>query len=277
VKPILQLLTLSIGILSTPIARAAEPAPVVGGVITEVVLEVGRPAAMSVGAAAGVMRPLTVVVYEGQGLSAVERLVKLQLELRESYRLESLEKVGSATLNLAVDESQAAPAPIKGLNILLKLVGADDIKATYEVRLVEKGKEPVVTSVAVKRSQWAIVGGRDGEEAPYFFVLFRPLTPDEEKEEARWKGMTRPKVITKVTPAYPEEERQARAQDVVVLELDLRADGTVAGATPIQGKVPSLVEAARQAAMQWVYEPARDAAGKPVACKFTVTIVFKLH
>jgi protein TonB len=84
-------------------------------------------------------------------------------------------------------------------------------------------------------------------------------------------------VLTSVKPTYPEETRAARVQDIIVLELEIRSDGTVASASPLQGKVPSLVEAAKAAAMQWTFEPARDATGQPVAVKYTVTLAFKLE
>jgi TonB family protein len=207
----------------------------------------------------------------------MERYVKIHQELRDAYRLASFDKGKKTMLDLAPGAAQKVASPIASLDASVKLLSADEIKATYEVRLEEPGKEPVVTRLAVKRGDFAIVGGRDGAAAPYFFMLIRPLSIAEEEDEARWKGMTRPKVLTSVKPKYPEETRAARVQDIIVLELEIRTDGTVASASPLQGKVPSLVEAAKAAAMQWTFEPARDATGQPVAVKYTVTLAFKLE
>lgn len=265
------------GLVVVASALAVEPVAPANRVITEVALEVGRPAASPEGAAPVTMPPWTVVVYDSRGLSGAKRYMQLKQELRDAYRLEKLDRQGSATLDLAVDAPQAAPSPLPGLDISLKALGVDDAKATYEVRLAEKGKEPVVTRVAVKRSDWAIVGGRDGAQAPYFYVLFRPLSLAEEKEERGWERMTKPKAVTKVQPKYPEESRKAGAQDVIVLDLAIDAAGKVTDAVKVEGEVAELVEAARQAALQWVFEPARDASGKAVACRFKITLVFKLQ
>ncbi len=246
-------------------------------VITEVILEVGHPAAGAVESPSAVIPPWTVVIYDSQGLSGAKRYIQLQKQLREAYRLETLSKEGNTMLDLVAGAAQAAPSPIPGLEIALKLLAVDDARATYEIRLAEADKTPVVTNVAVKRSDWAIVGGRDGARAPYFYVLFRPLSLAEEKEERGWEGMTKPKVATKVPPKYPEEARKAKVQDVIVLDLGISAGGAVTDAAVVEGEVAALVEAARQAALQWVFEPARDASGKAVACRYKITIAFKLE
>jgi TonB family protein len=271
----ISIVTLLVGSCVAPLALAA--GDVGPGVLTEVIIEVGRPQPDQPEPAAGLVPPGVVLLVESRGGSVMERYVKIHQELRDAYRLASFDKGTKAMLDLAPGAAQKVASPIGGLDTSLKVLSTDDAKATYEVRLEEHGKEPVVTRLAVKRGEWAIVGGRDGAAAPYFFMLIRPLTVAEEQDEARWKGMTKPKVLNSVQPKYPEEARAAKEQDIIVLELEIRADGSVASASPLQGKVPSLVEAARAAALQWTFEPARDAKGQPVAVKYTITLAFKLQ
>lgn len=255
-----------------PMALAFAAPAAVAEVTTEVILEIGTPQAETRPVPAG-----TVLLFEGQSGSAMERYAQIRKELRDVYRFEALTKKDSAMLKMAVGESRKTPSPMAGLDIGLRLLAVDDLIATYEVRMAEAGKEPLVTRVAVKRSDWAIVGGRDGAAAPYFYLLFRPLSAAEEKEEARWDGITRPKLISSVNPTYPEDARLAREQDTIVLELEVRPDGAVVVARVVEGQVASLIEAAKAAVSQWRYEPARDAKGKPLAVKYKVTLAFKLQ
>ena len=246
-------------------------------VMTEVTIEVGRPAADAPEDSPGLVPPGVVLLLESSSGTVRERYIKIHQELREAYRLGSFDKGRKTLLELAAGVAGSVQSPVPGMQASLKPLSFDDLKVTYEVRLEEPGSEPVVTRLAVKRGDFAIVGGRDGAEAPYFFMLIRPLRNAEETDEKGWEGMTKPKVRTSVQPVYPEEARKAKEQDFVVLELEIRADGTVASATPLLGIVPSLIEAAKAAALQWTFEPALDRSGKPVAVKYKVTLAFKLE
>jgi len=269
----ISIVALLVGSCVAPLALAADSPKL----LTEVNFEVGRPAADAPDGPSGLVPPGVVLLVESRGGSVMERYVKIHQELRDAYRLGSFDKARKSMVELAVGAAGNVASTVPGMQAWLKPLSFDDLMATYEVRLEEAGREPVVTRLAVKRGDFAIVGGRDGAEAPYFFMLIRPLTLAEEADEKRWEGMTRPKVRTTVQPKYPEEARKAREQDVVVLELEVRADGSVASATPLQGKVPSLIEAARAAALQWTFDPALDRADKPVAVKYTITLAFKLE
>jgi len=247
------------------------------GVLTEVVFEVGHP---EIGAPEPVLElvpPGVVLVVESGGGSVIARYTKIHQELRDAYRLKSMDKGTRSMLQARKGVPGKVQSPIAGMGASLTLLAADDLKATFEVRLEEAGRDPVVTRVAVKRGDFAIVGGRDGAAAPYFFMLIRPLTRSEEEDEAKWEGKTRPKLVQKVQPTYPEASRQARVMDVIVLELSIDAAGAVTDATLVAGKVPELIEAARQAVLQWRFEPARDAAGRAFAAKYTITTAFKLE
>ena len=82
-------------------------------------------------------------------------------------------------------------------------------------------------------------------------------------------GMGR-RLVQKVEPVYPPEAIRAGVQGEVVLETVIGADGHVKSAQPISGN-PLLAEAARAAAMQYVY---RSQEGAEIGS--TATVVFRL-
>ena len=52
---------------------------------------------------------------------------------------------------------------------------------------------------------------------------------------------------------------------------------TIPEAAAVKDPDPRLTKAATEAVLQWRFEPARDAQGKPVAVVYTVTVAFKLQ
>jgi protein TonB len=62
------------------------------------------------------------------------------------------------------------------------------------------------------------------------------------------------KAIRKVQPPYPQIAKQVRAQGTVPVQITISEDGRVLSATVVSGH-PTLHDAAKQAAMQWVFSP----------------------
>jgi TonB family protein len=87
-------------------------------------------------------------------------------------------------------------------------------------------------------------------------------------------GILAPKKIRDVLPVYPDDARQARVQGVVILEITVAADGSVADARVLRSI--SLLDAAAVAAVrQWQYEPTL-LNGVAVPVIMTVTVNFSL-
>jgi TonB family protein len=82
-----------------------------------------------------------------------------------------------------------------------------------------------------------------------------------------------PVKIVDVKPIYPEEARAAGVQGVVIIELQLATDGSVADARILRS-IPMLDEAALGAARQWRFLPTL-LNGEPVELVMTVTINFR--
>ena len=86
-------------------------------------------------------------------------------------------------------------------------------------------------------------------------------------------NIKQPMKIADVKPIYPPEARAAGVQGVVILELRIATDGTVADARVLRS-IPLLDEAALQAARQWRFAPTA-VNDEPVEVMMTVTINFR--
>jgi TonB family protein len=244
---------------------------------TTVCVLVGTPDAPQAGKPEPVLPIGTVVAASSGSFPSAERYMRLRRELTQAYRLAELEQTQYDDLTLAPAKAVKIASPAPSVEATATLLSFDDVTAVYRVTLAESGQEAANPVVSVKRGEWAIVGGRDGKEAPYFFVMLRPQTVKELAEEARWQGMTKPKLVDKVMPTYPEEARKAGLDGVVLLDCHIAADGTVGEIRTVEGREPLLVEAARAAVSKWRYEPARNASGQKVEVWLTVTVAFWLH
>jgi protein TonB len=107
-----------------------------------------------------------------------------------------------------------------------------------------------------------------------------PPTPKVEtpriKTPVRIGGNVRPPHITRrIEPTYPTLARNARIQGKVTLEATLTEQGRVADLKFVSGH-PLLIQAAMDAARQWVYEPTylNDVA-YPVVLYITVNFVLQ--
>ncbi|MGA2532506.1 MAG: TonB family protein [Candidatus Aminicenantales bacterium] len=82
-----------------------------------------------------------------------------------------------------------------------------------------------------------------------------------------------PKVIHRVTPAYPDELRRQGVEGQVDLQVGIDEEGTVGGVKILKSLHPYLDNAAVQALKQWKYEPVYQN-GVPVPAIITMTVNF---
>lgn len=100
-----------------------------------------------------------------------------------------------------------------------------------------------------------------------------PIT--DQPQRVRVGGNTQQyNLIRKVDPVYPELARQARIQGVVRFNVIIGRDGSILNFQLVSGH-PLLVEAARQAANQWVYKPTL-LNGEPVEVVTQIDVQFSL-
>ena len=93
-------------------------------------------------------------------------------------------------------------------------------------------------------------------------------------------GVSNPVLIesSKATPFYPERARNQKLSGQVILQVVVKADGSVGEMLVVRCNRPALgfEKATKDAVRQWRYEPAtRD--GQPLAVYFTVVVDYSLH
>ncbi len=182
-------------------------------------------------------------------------------------------------VHAAVSESVDLPAPEEAdIRLTAELVGFDASVATYRVVFRQGGKVLADSTVNVERGGRAVVGGMDGEVAPYLFVVVEPDPPRSRPvpfdEEA---GFAEPVILQKTPPVYPKEAKEEGVQGIVVLRAAVDTEGIPTDVRVLRSPDPRLGDAARAAARQWRWEPARTSDGKPIAVYFTLTFNFKLQ
>lgn len=179
----------------------------------------------------------------------------------------------------AVAESVDLPAPEDAdVRLIAELLGFDASVATYRVVFRQGAQVLADSTVNVERGGRAVVGGMDGEKAPYIFVVVEPDPPRSRPvpfdEEA---GVTEPRIVQKAPPAYPQGAKEEGVQGIVVLRAAVDTRGVPSDIRVLRSPDPRLAEAARTAARQWRWEPARTSDGTPIAVYFTLTFNFKLQ
>jgi protein TonB len=91
-------------------------------------------------------------------------------------------------------------------------------------------------------------------------------------------GVSWPRLIVEVKPAYTAEAMRGRIEGVVELEIVVLADGSVGRITLIRSLDSrfGLDEEAIKAVRQWRFDPAK-LAGKPVTVRVPVEVSFRLR
>jgi protein TonB len=89
-------------------------------------------------------------------------------------------------------------------------------------------------------------------------------------------GITPPGLLKEVKPVYSEEGRRRGVEGDVLLEVVVRADGTVGSVRVVRGLGAGLDQRAAEAVRQWRFSPARRF-GTPVDVLVEVAVEFRLR
>jgi protein TonB len=89
-------------------------------------------------------------------------------------------------------------------------------------------------------------------------------------------GVGQPACIYCPDPEYSDEARKAKYQGTVVLEVIVTADGRILEPHVLRGPGLGLEEKAMAAVKTWKMRPALGPNGKPVTCRATIEIGFRL-
>lgn len=105
----------------------------------------------------------------------------------------------------------------------------------------------------------------------------KPSPAKETSSAARGAVQAQPDDLHNEPPEYPEESRIARQQGVVILQVEVTAEGEPAGVNILKSSgYFRLDQAARQAVQHWKFHPAL-AAGITVSSEANVPVHFKLQ
>ncbi|MDH3746320.1 MAG: energy transducer TonB, partial [Acidobacteriota bacterium] len=151
-------------------------------------------------------------------------------------------------------------------------LGFNEKLATFQVQLRQGAVVLADSTVTVERGGRAVVGGLDGEEAPYFFILLQPAG-----KALFVKGdITHPRKVNAPHPFYTEVARKERIQGLVILQALITETGEVEEIEVLKGLPYGLEETAIEALKQWTFEPA-TLDGKPVSVYYNLTFNFRLE
>ena len=114
----------------------------------------------------------------------------------------------------------------------------------------------------------------DGEGLSHAWSLVTACSPAPPSPPAEPRTV-RPERIHHVDAEYTWAARKAGIEGVVVLELEIDAEGRVRDPVVVKGLGYGLDEAAIEAAWQWRFKPAMED-GRPVATPYHATINFRL-
>jgi TonB family protein len=203
-------------------------------------------------------------------------------KLWSTFRLDPSRRLQSSTY-LAAGTGQTLELPaIEGAKVRISATLLASTATTVTYRVVFRQGDAVLadSNVPVVRGGRAVVGGTDGDAAPYIFLFIAPEMAEPVSKsipEGKQPGFTAPVVIKQVNPIYPEEAKKQKIQGTVVLDAVLDTEGKVLDVRIIDDPHPSLSSAAAEAVRQWTFTPARRADGSPVSVRMSLTIVFNLR
>jgi len=89
----------------------------------------------------------------------------------------------------------------------------------------------------------------------------------EERAEKAEKPETERRVVSRVTPSYPDIARSMHLSGVVKVEAVVASNGTVKSVA-IKGGHPVLVQAAANAVSKWKWAPASHETKEPIEVRF---------
>lgn len=278
-------------LLVAAVALCALPAAAAEGLETRFILLAGHPAAEAGDAERGVLVIPGLVMPLGDASPATRSIEAESAEVAAVARklattlgLDRVEVLYTHPQSLDVGREVTLPPPSANSAVRVEVVlqGFNDEVATYRVRFVQGRSSFADSVVSVPRRKRALVGGLDGEEAPYLFLVVEPTAPGPPGRPAEGAprlvegDITPPRVIERPAPQYTPEAREQRMQGVVILQLEIDTRGTVRDAKVLKGLPMGLAEAALEAVRRWRFEPALDADGQPVAVYYNITINFRL-
>lgn len=264
---------LGFSVLSIMLAVATMPlfaADTTDRLATDIRLYVGRQAASSEGKTQ--LSPGLQIVSPGKHYYAGTEVEQLKGKLKKNFGLSEMTATPMLTEEFYVGKEKELTTQAGSVKFRLTLVTFTKYNATYLVRTFDNDTLLNESKIEIVRGNRGIIGGRDGETAPFFFLVIEPVGVVQKISGK----MSAPEIVSRVNPVYPEEMRTARVQGVVIVQAVIDEAGTVVNVSIIESPNPGLNQVVIDAIKQWRYKPAL-LNGKPVAVYLTITVSFMLR
>jgi TonB family protein len=203
-------------------------------------------------------------------------------KLWSTFRLDPARRLQKSVFRAAEVGKALDLAAAEGtdIHILATMLSSSATSVTYRV-LFRKGESTLADStVPVARGGHALIGGMDGDAAPYIFLLIAPELPEQVSKslpEEKKVGITAPVLIQRSIPVYPEDAKKQKISGSVLLEVVIDREGRILDVRIVDDPHPSLSSAAAECVRQWVFKPALKEDGTPVSVRASITINFKLQ
>ncbi len=181
--------------------------------------------------------------------------------------------VGSATVVKGIDFLGFSPEAEQDLRNRLPIHPGDTVTAEVRARVIAAVAEFDSHAVAAFTQR----PGPDGAPVLMLRVIVTPgaiAVAIQQQPRNIGSDIMAANKIQNVIPVYPPLAKSARIQGVVKLAVTVGTDGAVRDAQIVSGH-PLLVQAARDAVMQWAYKPTL-LNGEPVEVQTTVDVNFTL-
>lgn len=255
---------------------ASQSAPLVASgqaLSTELRLLAGSPPSSASDKGGVLMYPGTVIAPSNEKTRDECSSPTLLGQLKSAYRLGELSVMATERRDITLGHEEVLAGPAPGLDFCVTLLAFDDENAAYQIRIRDGGKLLAEPRVSVRRGSCGIVGGRNGDAAPYYFLVVGPAGGHGAAERPEKPGV---RLIHKVEPEYPVGAKDAGVQGIVVLHCTIGTDGRVHEIAVLKSPAQELAEAARKAVGQWRYEPPKRSDGQPVEVEIDITVNFML-
>lgn len=214
------------------------------------------------------------VNVDEESAEQTKELQELAEKLQRGIGLGSVEVAYSEVYRLEIDSPWNVTGPRASSSVRgeLTLVDFNRDLAVFRVVFRQGGEVLTDSKLAVERGGRAVVGGLDGDEAPYFFLVLQPAA-----KALFVKGeVQHPRKINAPPPLYTEVARREGLQGIVILQALINEQGVVEEVEVIKGLPLGLTETAIEALKKWTFEPA-TLDGKPVAVFYNLTFNFRLQ
>jgi TonB family protein len=208
-----------------------------------------------------------------QGVVICEVLIGSDGKVADAHILRSIPLLDQAALD-AVTQWEFATTLLNGNPV--PVIMTVTVNFTLDGGTPDLGlpvRDTATQQAAAVIEQYA--AARQVAAASGFLVKYGQATdwpPEAIRVGANLKAPTR---IMDVKPVYPEVAQKARVQGIVICEVLVRPDGTVADARVLRS-IPLLDQAAFDAVLQWVFTPTL-LNGNAVPIIMTVTVNFTLE